>query len=132
MANLWKLSLLPSCPENRFYISEQELRDFYEGLSLLDLERIFCLTDSKVVECVWTYFYCYLTASKKTVLVKDAYSANDGKGTLLYFYDCRIFKWSKYTREQNDLLSSFIIGYRVLEGEDADLSGKIGEDTSVL
>lgn len=56
--------------------------------------------------------------NKKSSSLKNAYCiADKGKGNdsgdvLMWFYDCRIFKSPAYEREDNDMVSSFVIRYK--------------------
>ena len=60
------------------------------------MESILTIKEAKIIEYIWSYFSYYLFSNKKTVMVKDAYTITQNKEILGYFYDCRIFKMSKY------------------------------------
>lgn len=90
---------------------EKELREFYETRTLAELEQILTLKDEKIVEYVWQYF-SYYVANRKNKSDRDAYCLRDGERVLLYFYDCRLFRHSGYEKEDNELMSAFLLGCR--------------------
>lgn len=99
----------------RLSVLEEEIEAFWDSRNLVEMEQIFTISCSYVINFMFNHLLTPYINSRRTTT--DAYTLSlldehHQEQVAMYIYDCKLFRANIYSREENDFISSLNLVYR--------------------
>lgn len=95
----------------RYIVHRAELLEFWEDKSLLEKERLLCVSDPMVLEMLGNNIRSFLT-DRKFQGCYPAYWVKEGGAYQLSLYDCIVCRCIASDQVTRELVSSFLLIYK--------------------
>lgn len=107
----------------RYIVHKQELVEYWEDMSLIEKERLLCISDPKVLEILGNNIRNFLT-DRKFLGCYPAYNVKDGGQYQISVYDCIVCRCIASDQNTRELVSSFLL---ILKHRPEQVTAKLHE-----